>query len=125
MSELSAEDAAIVSEFYALGPVDGWQPNPRGLINVGYEIPDRFFLTIYTGRMAGELEAVAAVANGMPETIPIARPIPGRSGYAAELEAGHALLTPYLPGDHYVGVRHTDKRPIPDHMHRVFASFFW
>ena len=125
MSELSAEDATAVSEFYALGSVEEWAPNQRGLINVGYEIPEHFFLTVYSGRTADELEAVARVANGMPEAVPIARPIPGRHGYAAELTAGYALLTPHLPGEHYVGIQHTQKHPIPDHMHRVFAGFFW
>lgn len=124
---LSYEDVAIVSDFYELGAVraDEWQPNPRGLINESFELSGRYFLTAYGGRSQEEVEAIAGTANGLEPAIPMARPVLGAEGYTVELSRGNSLLTPYLPGEHFVGLIHTYKHPIPDRVHRVLADFFW
>ena len=125
LPSLSSVECRDVHLYYDLPYTDNWRRNTRGLVNESYEINGRYFLTIYRKRIHDEVEAVAAIANQIGDIVPIAQPKLGASGYALHMERGSALLCPKLPGRHYVGTAHTEKYPIPEKLHRSFATFFW
>lgn len=114
-----------VGSFYGISPVKKRVRNLRGLVNFTYELDDRYFLTIYQGWTAKELEVVSEIANGLSDSIPLVRPVQGQTGYATELKSGPALLCPRLEGIHFVNNLHTEKQPIPIELHRSLAKFFW
>jgi len=116
---------AATVRYYDIGEVSRWRNNTRGLVNRSFEIDNRFFLTIYKNRTREELEADAQIANNMDTAIPIARPKRGREGYSLQTLDGPILLTPKLPGIHFVGTKHTDKHPIPEALHSSLATFYW
>ncbi len=122
---LSFQEKQTISDFYGVDLSDPWKRNPRGLVNVGYEIGDDFFLTLYGRRTQDQIEACAEVANDMQVSIPITRPVIGQMGYTLQLDIGTTLLTPRLLGRHYVGIAHTQKEPIPLDLHISLAAFFW
>jgi len=122
---LSPQDKQRISDFYGVSSASSWRRNPRGLVNVGYEIGDNFFLTLYGRRTQDQIEACAEVANAMRDSIPIARPTKGQMRYALQLDKGSTLLAHRLPGRHYVGIAHTQKDPIPLDLHATLATFFW
>ena len=122
---LSVQEKQRISNFYEVNLPDPWRINPRGLVNVGYVIGANFFLALHVGRPQDQIEACAEVANDMEASIPIVRPVKGQTGYTLQTTAGATLLTPRLPGKHYVGIAHTQKEPIPYDLHATLATFFW
>jgi hypothetical protein len=122
---LSNKDKEAVTCFYSAGSVERWERNPRGLVNINYELDERFFLTIFRKRTSEQLDAIAKMTHLVPKPIPLARPVAGESGYVLKLPTGSALLTPRLRGEHYLGHSHADKHPITLELHRFLACFFW
>jgi len=104
---LSGQDVCDVSQFYGIGPIQSWVKNSRGLKNSAYELDNNFFLNVYRRRTCDKLEAIAAVAHGMDDAIPITKPVLGKTGYSLRLASGLTLLNPRLSGMHYVGIAHT------------------
>lgn len=122
---LSNDDVFVVCEFYGIRAPKRCIQNGRGLVNSVYEFDEAFFLGVYRRRTRDQLEAIADVACDMDDAIPMPKPIKGSGGYSFQIASGFTLLTPRLPGVHYVGVAHTEKEPIPTEMHRSLAAFFW
>ena len=120
-----AIDTNRVAHFYDTGPLTRSIQNTRGFVNRNYELDDTYFLTVYQARSRRELEAVATIANGIDTLVPISRQIRGRDGYAMEFGEQFGLLTPKLPGKHYIGTSYTDRFAIPQGVHRSLAPLFW
>ncbi|MCF7906005.1 phosphotransferase [Candidatus Gracilibacteria bacterium] len=126
LSPILEEEQARVCDFYEIGTVKRWEINYRGLVNRTCELDEKFFLTLHGRRTHDQVEAIAQVANGVDETIPIARPLRGKNGsYALSVEAVPALLSPKLPGEHMVGIAHTEKQVLSKELHQKLAVFFW
>lgn len=124
--EIHPDEKRNVEQYFDLETGGEWCENQRGLVNTTFELQDgNFFLTIYEGRSTEHAEAVAEAAVGMPGHVPISRPIYGKQSFSVEIDNKPALLTPALPGRHYVGILHTDKLPIPPLLHVALTPFFW
>ena len=125
MAELSNETLSAISSYYQIGPIDHVQSENRGLINETHVLNGAYFLTVFGDRSEPELETVAEIAQGLPDDIPITRPVRGKNGYSLEVGDTRALLMPRLPGIHHVGLIHTDKHIIATELHTTLASFYW
>lgn len=121
----SAQERQRISNFYGVCLPDSWKRNSRGLVNVSYEIGNTFFLAFHRRKTQDQVEACAEVATDLQASIPITRPVKGKTGYTLQTAVGITLLTPRLPGRHYVGIAHTQKSPIPLDLHTSLAAFFW
>ncbi len=125
MPKIDLKDQQRICQYYGISPIDVWVKNPRGLVNLSFELDDRFFLTFHSRRTQDQLEAIGEIANNIGQDVPIARPVLGQEGYSLLVNNNFVMLTPRLPGDHYVGIAHTEKYPIPLNYHQSLASFFW
>lgn len=114
-----------VSEFYGIEQFSSAPVNLRGLSNTNYELGSHYFLTVFHERQQAEVEFLARLALQVPTSLPLVRPIEGRAGFSTEIEDRPTLLTPRLPGRHYVGIAQSDKYPIPSALHSVLARSFW
>lgn len=124
-SSFSQKEIEHVCDFYEIDTVQHWEMNYRGLVNKVCEIDDKFFMTSYKEKTLDQVETIAQIANQIEESIPMAKPLKGKEGYSFAINKLPILLSPKLPGEHAVGIAHTEKYPISINFHRKLAKFFW
>jgi len=119
------EEISHIYNFYGIQATNQVRKNDRGLVNITYEINGKYYLTVMRRRNSEEVNTIAAIANRVSKKIPIAQPMEGVNGYSINIGNHPSLITSKLPGEHKVGIAHTEKYPINIKLHQQLSSFFW
>lgn len=121
--DIDSDQIKELAEIFNLVPTAQIIQTTRGLVNVTLKY-GAYFITIFGKKHQPELEAIAQILHGI-DSIPIVKPLRGKNGYVYRFGDKSSLVSKKLPGVHYVGESHEDKKALPIKAHKSVAKAFW